>query len=738
MRRLLRKVIFGLLLSATMAQAGIRLSPQHIGNSSFAIFVDEKTFGFAEKEILAYREQVESQDLSCYIFTDKYHKPEMLRRQICDLYEKDGKLEGVVLIGDIPIPMLRDAQHLTSAFKIDQSNRYPLWKTSVPSDRFYEDFDLKFEFVKQDTANPLLFYYSLMPDSPQRVEKEIYSGRIFAPVSDKTKYEAIKHYLTKLVAVKKKRQQLSQALFFTGHGYHSESLSAWEGEALALREQFPQLYLPGNRLFNYNHSMSPDLKETILRLIDREHLNLTVFHAHGASDKQYLLGNPPTGTINAQIEAVKFFLRSKLRTAKARKKSVAQTKLNYMERLGIPLDWFTGAFDDSVMRADSLAAAKMDIYSQDVKNISPLSNMIIFDECFNGAFFRQGYQAGEYLFNEGETVVAIVNSVNVLQDIWADEFLGLIGLGARVGLVHRLNPYLESHILGDPTFQFVNEKSEETNSLLLKNDNSIDWSGLETLLSAPLRSLAIFELSQSEDKKTIDKFRTIYQTDESFIVRAEVLRALARTRSSKFEELLLRSINDPFEFIRRKSAVLMGDVGREKFVTPLMIAALSDPSERVVFSAKTALSKIAVGENEVGKYIGELANRFSADAIIKLLKTTSIARAKDVREEYLPKIGDEKLPLRKRISAIRFFRNYRFHAAVPELITLAKSKSIDDNLRKTIIEALGWFVYSYQNKRIIKFCDSVLADKNADGIMQREALKTKNRLLAGANHPLTP
>ncbi|OQX84572.1 hypothetical protein B6D60_09085 [candidate division KSB1 bacterium 4484_87] len=140
----------------------------------------------------------------------------------------------------------------------------------------------------------------------------------------------------------------------------------------------------------------------------------------------------------------------------------------------------------------------------------------------------------------------------------------------------------------------------------------------------------------------------------------------------------------------------------------------------------------------MGKYIDELADRFSADAIIKLLKTTSIARAKDVREEYLPKIGDEKLPLRKRISAIRFFRNYRFHAAVPELITLAKSKSIDDNLRKTIIEALGWFVYSYQNKRIIKFCDSVLADKNADGIMQREALKTKNRLLAGANHPLTP
>ncbi|NOZ61304.1 MAG: hypothetical protein GXO74_06450, partial [Calditrichaeota bacterium] len=267
MRQFFANVIFIFLLIGSNAQANVRLNPVHIGTSSFAIFADEKTFVVAEKEILAYRDQVEKQGLSCYIFADEYQNPETLRQEIQALYAEDGQLEGVVFIGDIPIPMLRDAQHLTSAFKIDQSSRYPLSKTSVPSDRFYEDFDLKFAFVKQDTCNPLLFYYSLLPDSPQKVEKEIYSGRIFPPVADSTKYEKIKQYLTKLVEEKKKQRQLTKALFFTGHGYHSESLSAWEGEALALREQFPQLYLPGNRLLNYNHSMSPDLKETILRVL---------------------------------------------------------------------------------------------------------------------------------------------------------------------------------------------------------------------------------------------------------------------------------------------------------------------------------------------------------------------------------------------------------------------------------------------------------------------------------------
>ncbi|NOZ60504.1 MAG: HEAT repeat domain-containing protein, partial [Calditrichaeota bacterium] len=545
-------------------------------------------------------------------------------------------------------------------------------------------------------------------------------------------------YLTKLVEEKKKQRRLTKALFFTGHGYHSESLSAWESEALALREQFPQLYFPGKRLFNYNHSMSPDLKATILRVLAREPINLTVFHAHGAVDTQYLLGNPPAETIGAQTEAIKLFLRSKLRSAKARKKSVAETKLNYMERFNIPLDWFDGAFDDSVMRADSLKAAKMDIYSKDVRKISPRSNMIVFDECFNGAFFKNSYLAGEYLFNKGEMLVAIANSVNVLQDIWADEFLGLIGMGARVGLVHRMNPYLESQILGDPTFQFYGEQNNQINSLLQACGSVSDWEKLLRSPDVPLRSLAVFKLSQKKDQKYLDKFLEIYHHDESFVVRAEALRAVAQTRSVQLRNLLLQSIHDPFEFIRRKSVVLMGDIGRKKFVSPLIVAALSDPSERVVFSAKTALSKILILKEDVEKYTKKFSDRFSEDEISKLLKTTSILRSRDVRKEYLPKIKNEKLPLRKRISAARFFRNYRFHEAVPELIAVAQEKALDTNLRKAIIEALGWFVYSYQREKIINFCKEIISDKNEQDAIKSEARKTRTRLLVGANHSLTP
>ena len=39
--------------------------------------------------------------------------------------------------------------------------KYPMIRSSVPSDRFYDDFDLKFDFLKQDSLNPLMFYYKM-------------------------------------------------------------------------------------------------------------------------------------------------------------------------------------------------------------------------------------------------------------------------------------------------------------------------------------------------------------------------------------------------------------------------------------------------------------------------------------------------------------------------------------------------------------------------------------------------
>jgi hypothetical protein len=59
-------------------------------------------------------------------------------------------------------------------------------------------------------------------------------------------------------------------------------------------------------------------------------------------------------------------------------------------------------------------------------------------------------------------VVAQGNTVNVLQDKLEDKMMGMLSIGLRIGQWHKEVPYLEAHLIGDPTYRFTpHDKSEE-------------------------------------------------------------------------------------------------------------------------------------------------------------------------------------------------------------------------------------------------------------------------------------
>ena len=155
----------------TITQPGVKTP------TTFAIIIDETSYAKAHDAVEAYRRSVEQDGLGTYVAVDNWKSPDDIRTLLQQWHaDKRSPLEGCVFIGDIPIPMLRDAQHLCSAFKMDQRRD---WKrSSVPSDRFYDDFGLTFDFLKQDTDQPLYYYYSLRPDSRQYLSPDIYSARI--------------------------------------------------------------------------------------------------------------------------------------------------------------------------------------------------------------------------------------------------------------------------------------------------------------------------------------------------------------------------------------------------------------------------------------------------------------------------------------------------------------------------------------------------------------------------------
>lgn len=192
MKRYLLAIV---LLLPFILQAKVAVEkPRSKQPTAFAIVVDQATYDKTAPQIHAYRDVLEADGLSTYILRDNWQTPEQVREQLIALMRKTAKrspLEGVVFVGDIPIAMVRNAQHLTTAFKMDEDN-FPMIQSSVPSDRYYDCPDLQFELIARDTTDRLLSYFNLACDSPQRLDPGLLFGRIRYPEQlGGDKYEGI-------------------------------------------------------------------------------------------------------------------------------------------------------------------------------------------------------------------------------------------------------------------------------------------------------------------------------------------------------------------------------------------------------------------------------------------------------------------------------------------------------------------------------------------------------------------
>ncbi|MDE6073863.1 MAG: hypothetical protein K2F80_04620, partial [Muribaculaceae bacterium] len=99
----------------------------------FAIFVDSISQSKVSAELARYAESVNRQGLNSeIIIVNPDVNPDSIRSIIRSMAtRKTSPIEGMVFVGDIPIPMLLDAQHFSSAFKAVQ-NPKRLERSSVP------------------------------------------------------------------------------------------------------------------------------------------------------------------------------------------------------------------------------------------------------------------------------------------------------------------------------------------------------------------------------------------------------------------------------------------------------------------------------------------------------------------------------------------------------------------------------------------------------------------------------
>lgn len=713
-----------MLCSMLSLQAQTFVKPaMKVKDTSFAVITDEGTYRACEAELKAYQATLEKEGLPTFIVYNEWKTPEDVKKVIAKLYKKN-KLEGVVFVGEIPIPMIRKAQHMTSAFKMDEKNN--AWRdSSVPSDRFYDDFDLQFDFLKQDSVENNFFYYNLAVESPQRLQCDIYSARVKAIDNGEDPYAQISRYFKKTVAEHRTNNKLDQFFSYTGDGSYSNSLTAWTPETFTIREQLPGVFDKEGRarFIRYNFSAYP--KDDVINMLKREDLDLSIFHEHGVPERQYLSGSPATNRWNTHIDAMKYYYRSLARKKQGNKKAFDEMLDKMKNKYGLDSTWIAGYADPKVIAEDSLLDLRTGIILPEVTDFKPNSRMVIFDACYNGDFREKDYIAGRYIMSEGKCVTTFANSVNVLQDKMANEMLGLLGMGARVGQWAKLTNILESHIIGDPTLRFQSINGVDANALFKA---PYDEGRMLELLQSPyadIQNFALHNLYRNGYPGISTLLRKTFETSPFMMVRFTSLALLEKIGDKNFQEVLPLAIRDSYEFIRRTSIRMMQHVGLNEYVYPQIKAYVEDNlSERVAFNIVLGLH-----------VFDETAVR---EAIDKVMAETYVLQDKEEMREALEKANNNRSMQKEllsketaerwRILYCNSLKNYMAHACVDGLLDLLVDSNESEKLKASLLEALAWFTHSYRKPDILQACDQLRKDKNLSESLREEANRTYYRL----------
>lgn len=712
------------------------ISQPHVATpTSFAIVIDSRSYEQCRNAVDAYRSVVEQDGLGTYLIVDNWQRPEEIRALLQKLHAATvSPLEGCVLIGDVPVAMVRDAHHLTSAFKMDQE-RYAWHRSSVPSDRYYDSFDLQFVPLKQDEKQPHLYYYSLSSKGDQQIRASIYSARIRPYDREgETKYEALTKYLNKVVRERTENRdnKLDHLTTARGHGYNSESKQAWAGEQIALREQLEEVFMASGRFKAIDFDDKFPAKSYFLTEVQQPELDVMLFHHHGGPVNQYLNGYPEGSTYEISKANIQMYARSKARELK-KGETPSDAIARVAQGLDIPTSWISNTFDQDAIERDSLFNRSLDIYLEDIRASKPAARMVMLDACYNGSFHRDGNVSGEYIFNDGTTLVAQANSVNVIQDKWPDEFLGLLSMGMRVGTWHQQVMYLETHLIGDPTFRFAPSRSdlphELSRDVVLRGQDTAYWLSLLQSPSGDLQALALKMLKQAKYSGISDLLLQAYRSSNSLIVRTEALKLLSQINDHNFIEVLKEGVHDSYELIRRMSVELIGKNGSDELVPALVESLLQDSHcKRIVFKQGGAVKLMDSDRMSVElKKVVAQTPIYPDKMISGLLE--SIGAAKQARERLLSELLPKevtKRTLKDQMFAIRSCRNSPDARVAEALLQIALDKSADETNRVASIEALGWYNYSCKAPSIAQELMQLSEDTSKK--VAGEALKSIKRI----------
>lgn len=707
--------------------AQIKVEKPNISNDkkAFAIIIDSETYNQTVDAVKAYQKTIEADGLATYIVSGAFLRPDDVKKEIVKLHKTKQSIEGIVLVGEIPIPMIRNAQHLSTAFKMNEE-KYSWERSSVPSDRFYDDLSLTFEYLKQDPDRPLLHYYKLLEESPQYLKPSIYSARIRYPSKNKNaSYQAITDYLHKVTSAKRD-QILDHFVAFTGAGYNSDCLVAWKDDLKLYKETFPYLGNSVNSLKQLHYSMNDFMKFQLFDEMQRKDVDVLLMRHHGTPTTELINTTPQGLSLQSRIAALRRDLYSQVRHASAKKQDVDSLKNILKKQYYLNDDYFTDLNNPETIRLDSITEANTFISAQDLRGIRTQPQFIILDACYNASFDQDDYVASRYLFNPGNTIAVQGNTRNVLQDKWSMEQMGLLSYGVRLGHIQNLQITLEGHLMGDPTFHFGTKDSEKLNEKISGNPANNYWTELLKKEDPLYQCLALRKIADHNVNFSSTLLKYI-STSPYRSVRLEALKLISAYNNEDFVNAVKIALTDEYEMIARQGAIYAGKIGDNKLIPSLAYIWANDKTrKRVQFNIASSISSFNKSEIE-SALIAELkkSNRLDKDEEIKALQATFAKSEKSQSE--LSTLTDKSADITARINSVRSIRNNNYHENIQLYLGILKDKKESTELRVAIAEALGWFVYSKDKQLILSSCQEIFKSRVPKEV-KTELQQTINRL----------
>lgn len=701
----------------------------------FAVVIDSKSLSEAREEVNAYIRAIEQrQGLKVYTVVDRWGIPDSIRATLKRMHEqKQDPIVGAVFIGDIPIPMVRDAQHLTSAFKMSQ--KADRRDSSVPSDRYYDDFGLQFTSLGRDSdaAYPY-FYYSLSANGDQTLSPDIFSGRI-RPTDTKgsTRYDKLRTYLRKATQFKLNPEHLNSVFIFNGNGSLTESNVAHIDEFRSMMEHFPQLQQRQESYSYMQHDEAPYIKTKMEQELMRPDLSLAILHHHGDYDTQYLGAYPRPRTASEAIDYIKYTYRNNIRTYKRFGKDPDSIKAKIIASSGIPAEWLADVGSAKSEAADSLIVTKENLTLHDFADgrYKPNCRYINFDACYNGAFNMEDCIANEYIFQPGKTLVAMAGSVNILQDKWPDRFMGLLARGIMAGYIAQCTSYLEWHLIGDPTFAFASEANSADVNAMMADYTPKDWlKAYDKVSDSDIKAMALYKLSSTR-LMTSARLLNIQQTSPFAMVRLEAFLTLRLRGGDDFVKAIQIASRDNHELIQRFAVNEMQSNGDPRIISSLLRLYLkNNPSARVEFNASQALQFFP--EQEMMPIARHLIDSLSAFAIDTTTFATKLSKIKEYSHYWDGDIADlisGKLDAKHALRQANYMRIYMPSYLIPDVAQYTATCT-NAELQRDLLEALGWHGTAYTAGDIVKVAEQLSHDTSRPKEVRQEALKTLKRVNA--------